>query len=92
MHAMFDRRISLGNWLTIGSMLLGFGAQWGAFQSAIGDIDRRLAVVEAGHAELRKDTRVVDALNRIAVIENNVLWIRSDVADIKAKLDKRGAQ
>jgi hypothetical protein len=87
----FDKRISIGNLATIITMIVLAAAQWGAFESTIGAIEKRLSDVEALQVEFRKDTRVVEALNRIAVIENNVLWIRSDTADIKAQL-KKGAQ
>ncbi len=88
----FDKRISIGNIVTIVSMLLIAGAQWGAWSRAMTDVEKRLEAVEATQSEYRRDTRVVEALQRVAVIENNVIWIRSDVTEIKQQLNKKGAQ
>ncbi len=88
----FDKRISIGNIVTIAAMLAGFGVQWGAYAKAQQAIERRLEAVENAQAEYRRDTRVVEALQRVAVIENNVIWIRSDVTEIKQQLNKKGAE
>jgi len=87
----FDKRISIGNLVTIASMVGIAAAQWGAFQKTITDIERRISEHESQLSELRKDSRVGEALQRVAVIENNVMWIRSDVSEIKAQF-KKGAQ
>ncbi len=91
MAMQFDRRISVGNIATIASMVAIAAAQWGAFQKTVTDIERRITEHDSILSEMRKDSRVGEAQARIAVIENNVLWIRSDVADIKAQL-KKGAE
>ncbi len=95
----FDKRISLGNILTIVGLIVAIVAQttthskqWGAYLKQQEAMEKRLEAVEAAQAEYRRDTRVVEALQRVAVIENNVIWIRSDVTEIKQQLNKKGAE
>lgn len=86
----FEKSFSMGNVVTLIVFVAGLAAQWGGYQFMVQEQDRRIAAVEAGLNEIKKDGRVVEALQRVAVIENNVIWIRADVADIKKTL--KGAE
>ena len=87
----FDKRFSVGNIATIVVLIAGGSVQYGQFQKTILDIERRLEVHTAELSELRKDNRVGEALQRVAVMENNLNWIRADIGEIKTAI-KKGAE
>lgn len=71
------------NLWTVATFLVVAGINYGLTKAELVAIQRQVQQNQQDILDMRKDNRVVEALQRIAIIENNVVWIRSDVSEIK---------
>lgn len=78
------------NLWTVATFLVVAGVNYGLTKAELLAISRQVQQNQSDILDMRKDSRVTEALQRVAIIENNVVWIRADVAEIKKAV--KGAQ
>lgn len=79
----FDNRITLGNWLTIATMLLTAGAAYTSYVATIADHHVRITTIE----EQLKGTEM-RALTSRSELLGSLRDTRTEVKEVNAKLDR----